>query len=270
MELLADGNGVNTGKDDEDDKDGHHLDDRHDHFQKGSDTSTGNRVNTHRHFSDDDDDDDHDSERCDKCDGRHSSKDCPHYRHGRFDRPDAKRKTTTTGKLCNQPAAAEEDAQEDVFVEGAIEVPQKGDGWCLYNSMACALLETPEDLNGELMSFIENKSHTSFNGTALSEWLAGDSGLTSQAYARKHRRRGAWGGGIEMAVCAHVKKRKIRVWERCAGGHRLLASFGDGDDNTAINLVYVSTMHFDYLNLNGATDGGAQVWGKVGRTRHRE
>jgi hypothetical protein len=54
-------------------------------------------------------------------------------------------------------------------VEGAIEVPQKGDGWCLYNSMACALLETPEDLNGELMSFIENKSHTSFNGTALSE-----------------------------------------------------------------------------------------------------
>ena len=199
-----------------------------------------------------------------------ATKDCPHYRHGRFDRPDAKRKTTTTGKSCNQPAAAEEDAQEDVFVEGAIEVPQKGDGWCLYNSMACALLETPEDLNGELMSFIENKSHTSFNGTALSEWLAGDSGLTSQAYARKHRRRGAWRGGIEMAVCAHVKKRKIRVWERCAGGHRLLASFGDGDDNTAINLVYVSTMHFDYLNLNGATDGGAQVWGKVGRTRHRE
>ena len=114
------------------------------------------------------------------------------------------------------------------------------------------------------MSFIEKKSH------ALSEWLAGDSGLTSQAYAHKHRRRGAWRGGIEMAVCAHVKKRKIRVWERCAGGHRLLASFGDGDDNTAINLVYVSTMHFDYLNLNGATDGGAQVWGKVGRTRHRE
>ena len=68
--LLADGNGVNTGKDDEDDKDGHHLGDRHDHFQKGSDTSTGNGVNTHRRFSDDDDVDDHDSERCDKCDER--------------------------------------------------------------------------------------------------------------------------------------------------------------------------------------------------------
>ena len=68
--LLADGNGVNTGKDDEDDKDGHHLDDRHDHFQKGSDTSTGNGVNTHRRFSDDDDVDDHDSERCDQCDER--------------------------------------------------------------------------------------------------------------------------------------------------------------------------------------------------------
>ena len=33
-----------------------------------------------------------------------------------------------------------------------------------------------------------------------------------------------------------------------------MASFGDGDDNTAINLVYVSTMHFDYFNLNGATE----------------
>ena len=57
-----------------------------------------------------------------------------------------------------------------------------------------------------------------------------------------------------MAVCAHVKQRKVRVWERCDGGHRLLASFGEGDDNTAINLVYVSTMHFDYLSLNGATE----------------
>ena len=68
--LLADGNGVNNGEDDEDGKDGHHLDDRHDHFQKGSDTSTGNGVNTHRRFSDDDDVDDHDSERCDQCDER--------------------------------------------------------------------------------------------------------------------------------------------------------------------------------------------------------
>ena len=57
-----------------------------------------------------------------------------------------------------------------------------------------------------------------------------------------------------MAVCAHVKQRKVRVWERCDGGHRLLASFGEGDDNTAINLVYVFTMHFDFLSLNGATE----------------
>jgi hypothetical protein len=156
------------------------------------------------------------------------------------------------GKLCKQ--AAEEDNQEDVFVYGAAEVAQNGDGWCLYNSMGCALLEEPAVLNEELMSFIENNSHIEFNGTALSVWLAADSGLTPQAYARKHRRPGAWGGGIEMAVCAHVKQRKVRVWERCDGGHRLLASFGEGDDNTAINLVYVSTMHFDFLSLNGATE----------------
>ena len=33
-----------------------------------------------------------------------------------------------------------------------------------------------------------------------------------------------------------------------------MASFGEGDDNTAINFVYVSTMHFDFLSLNGATE----------------
>ena len=33
-----------------------------------------------------------------------------------------------------------------------------------------------------------------------------------------------------------------------------MASFGEGDDNTAINLVYVSTMHFGFLSLNGAAE----------------
>ena len=159
--LLADGNGVNNGNDDEVHKDGHHLDDRHDHFQKGSDTSTGNGVNTHRRFSNDYDDRDDDSEHCDKCDGKHSSEACPHYRNGRLDHPDAKTKTTTMGKLCKQ--AAEEDKQEDVFVYGAAEVAQNGDGWCLYNSMGCDLLEEPAVLNEELMSFIENNSHIELN-----------------------------------------------------------------------------------------------------------
>ena len=125
--LLADGNGVNNGNDDEVHKDGHHLDDdRHDHFQNGSDTSTGNGVNTHHRFSNDYDDRDDDSEHCDKCDGKHSSEACPHYRNGRLDHPDAKTKTTTMGKLCKQ--AAEEEKQEDVFVEGAKEVAQNSDG----------------------------------------------------------------------------------------------------------------------------------------------
>ena len=44
MELLADGNGVNNGKDDEVHKDGHHLDDRHDHLQKGSERNTSTTM----------------------------------------------------------------------------------------------------------------------------------------------------------------------------------------------------------------------------------
>ena len=162
---------------------------------------------------------------------------------------------------------------------GADEEHLEGDCWCLYKALAYALEMNPSDLNEEIMQFIENKSDTMINRTPLSEWVMGDSGLTPQEYACKHRDRQAWGGGIEMAVCAHIKKRKIRVSERCKEGYRELTIFGEGEDSTTIELVYISNKWYDCLkynffaateNIEGGTEDWRKTWEEVERLEEIE
>ena len=133
-----------------------------------------------------------------------------------------------------------------------IDKAQEGDNWCLYKALAYALEMNTDDLNEEIMEFIENKSDTIFHGTPLSEWISGESGLTPQKYSRKHRDRGACGGSIEMAVCAHIKKRKIRVseWREYPRGYHELIELGEEDDTTSIELVYIANKWYECLKYN--------------------
>jgi hypothetical protein len=151
-----------------------------------------------------------------------------------------------------------------------IDKAQDGDNWCLYKALAYALEMNPSDLNEEIMGFIENKSDTIFHGTPLSEWISGESGLTPQEYSRKHRDRGACGGSIEMAVCAHIKKRKIRVseWREYPRGYHELVLFGEGGDSTTIELIYICNKWYECLKYNFFAapeniEGGTEEWRKT-------
>ena len=151
-----------------------------------------------------------------------------------------------------------------------IDKAQEGDNWCLYKALAYALEMNPSDLNEEIMGFIENKSDTIFHGTPLSEWISGESGLTPQEYSRKHRDRGACGGSIEMAVCAHIKKRKIRVseWREYPRGYHELVLFGEGGDSTTIELIYICNKWYVCLKYNFFAapeniEGGTEEWRKT-------
>mgnify|MGYP005729745825 CR=1 FL=1 len=151
-----------------------------------------------------------------------------------------------------------------------IDKAQEGDNWCLYKALAYALEMNPSDLNEEIMGFIENKSDTIFHGTPLSEWISGESGLTPQEYSRKHRDRGACGGSIEMAVCAHIKKRKIRVseWREYPRGYHELVLFGEGGDSTTIELIYICNKWYECLKYNFFAapeniEGGTEEWRKT-------
>lgn len=151
-----------------------------------------------------------------------------------------------------------------------IDKAQEGDNWCLYKALAYALEMNPSDLNEEIMGFIENKSDTIFHGTPLSVWISGESGLTPQEYSRKHRDRGACGGSIEMAVCAHIKKRKIRVseWREYPRGYHELVLFGEGGDSTTIELIYICNKWYECLKYNFFAapeniEGGTEEWRKT-------
>ena len=162
-----------------------------------------------------------------------------------------------------------------------IDKAQEGDNWCLYKALAYALEMNPSDLNEEIMGFIENKSDTIIHGTPLSEWISGESGLTPQEYARKHRDRGACGGSIEMAVCAHIKKRTIRVseWREYPRGYHELVLFGERGDSTTIELIYICNKWYECLkynffaapeNIEGGTDDWRNTWEEFERLEEIE
>ena len=73
-----------------------------------------------------------------------------------------------------------------------------------------------------------------------------------------------------MVVCAHIKKRKIRVseWRDYPRGYHELIKFGDEDDSTTIELVYISNKWYECLKYNffAATEnieGGTEDWRKT-------
>ena len=149
-----------------------------------------------------------------------------------------------------------------------IDKAQDGDNWCLYKALAYALEMNPSDLNEEIMQFIEKNSDTMIHGTPLEWWVSGESGLTPQEYARKHRDRQACGGSIEMAVCAHIKKRNIRVSEYIDETYRELVLFGEGGDSTTIELIYICNKWYECLKYNFFAapeniEGGTEDWRKT-------
>ena len=167
------------------------------------------------------------------------------------------------------------------MTERMTKIEDQRDGWCLYKALAYALKMSADDLNEEIMGFIENESDTIFHGTPISEWIRGESGLTPQEYARKHRDRTAWGGAIEMAVCAHIKIRNIRVSEWCEypRGYIELIQFGQEDDSTTIELVYISNKWYECLKYNffairtyikGGTEEWRRTWEEIERLEEIE
>ena len=163
----------------------------------------------------------------------------------------------------------------------ALHIDEEGDNWCLYKALAYALEMNPSDLNEEIMQFIEKNSDTMIHGTPLEWWVSGESGLTPQEYADKHRDRGACGGSIEMAVCAHIKKRTIRVseWREYPRGYHELVLFGERGDSTTIELIYICNKWYECLkynffaapeNIEGGTDDWRNTWEEFERLEEIE
>lgn len=132
---------------------------------------------------------------CDKCDGKHETDDCPHYKKSRDAHPDAQ-KNKQIGGISSLPGNT---------LYAAKVVRQPGDGSCLFHSMSYGLpvRSNAARLRAEICSFIQSNPHLKISDTPLQDWVKWDANVSVKDYARRMSG-GSWGGGIEMACFSLV------------------------------------------------------------------
>ena len=121
-------------------------------------------------------------------------------------------------------------------------------GYGLYNERNMADL-----VRCEIAVFMGKFPSYQISGTPISSWIEYITGQRGhQAILRYVRHIGndnAWGGGLEMAVCSHMKNVNIHVYESASpGAYRLIARFDSPKQaQRNINLLYVGRNHYDAL-----------------------
>ena len=122
---------------------------------------------------------------------------------------------------------AANEVEEARVITRARVVRQPGDGSCLFHSMACGLKNGSNagSLRKEVCDYMQRNANTEIMETPLGEWIKYDSHCGVQEYVSSMRR-GAWGGGLEMAVVALKKGVLIDVYESRQGGFARIARFG--------------------------------------------
>mgnify|MGYP001819767960 CR=1 FL=1 len=161
------------------------------------------------------------SGRCDKCDGRHATRACPFFKKEREKHPDAHK------LLGKKHLVAASDVEEARMITRARVVRQPGDGSCLFHSVAYGLQDGSNagSLRKGACDFMARNPNTEIMDTPLGEWINYDSRCGVSEYVSSMRR-GAWGGGLEMAVVALQKGVQIDVYEGRQGGFARIARFG--------------------------------------------
>lgn len=193
--------------------------------------------------------------KCDKCDGPHTTAACPHFKKPREEHKDA--------WLCYGKTLVALGTPGRKFVlKGARVVRQPGDGSCLFHSLSFGLEGRSDKgkdgrnakvsalaLRRDLARFVKDSPHVKIAGDTLEEWVRWDNRTGCTAYARKMAN-GAWGGGIEMAACARLKRVNVHVYERGdlpAGNFRRISCFNYPKAKRTIHVLYQGRMHYDAL-----------------------
>lgn len=189
------------------------------------------------------------SSTCDKCDGKHPTDQCPHFRGDREKHKDAwvnygQRKSTAIGGTGG-----------NFVLKSARVIRQPGDGSCLFHSMAHGL-PSPASASGlrrEIAGFVGQNPSLQIAGDTLEEWVRWDSSSSVTEYARRMSVSG-WGGGIEMAACSLLKNVNVHVYESSRGSSRSgnsefkrISCFDSPNATRTIHVLYQGGVHYDAL-----------------------
>ena len=199
---------------------------------------------------------------CNRCGGLHASEQCPHYPKGREPHKDAwanfgmrhgdEKAGVATGGLWT--------------VERVQKMP--ADGNCMFHALVYGrdgLTTTHKAalLRMEIVAAIRANPQMELAGSSIEEWVRRDAGTGVYEYANRMAR-GAWGGGLELTVCAAVLGMAVRVFSPVAGSVkvRLVAVFGTEDPmgERTVAVLYVGGAHYDAVtvaNDSASQDNGA-------------
>jgi hypothetical protein len=178
---------------------------------------------------------------CDKCDGKHETSLCPYYKKDRDQHPDAQKNFyKKLGGVSTLPGQT---------LERCRVVRQPGDGSCLFHSMSYGLRDgsNASSLRRDICSFIDQNPAMRIADTPLSDWIRWDSGGSVSSYTSRMRR-GAWGGGIEMASLSLLKGVNVHVYERSrAGGFVRISAFDHPsrpEGRKTVQVLYCGGVHY--------------------------
>ena len=182
---------------------------------------------------------------CDKCDGPHRTDTCPHFRKARENHPDA--------RASGRKQLGEDGGKVEILSRGRI-VRQPGDGSCLFHSLCFSLRDgtTAHALRRQIGEFIEANPEHLIADSPLREWILWDSACSVPAYCRKITTGGAWGGGIEMAVVAHIKQVAVHVYESHGSSFKRISRFPapkSHSEDKIIRVLYRGGVHYDALEV---------------------
>ena len=101
---------------------------------------------------------------CDKCDGKHATEKCPHFKKERDSHPDAKKNFYKLGSKSALPGQ---------MITRANVIRQPGDGSCLFHSMSYGLGgdANATKLRAEICAFISANPDFKICETPLSDWI---------------------------------------------------------------------------------------------------
>ena len=184
---------------------------------------------------------------CDKCDGNHLTDECPHFKKPREAHPDA----TSRGKgLGSTPSTLPGATLRNVRV-----IRQPGDGSCLFHSLSYGLKDgsNATSLRADICRYISANPQMKISDTPISDWVKWDSGSGIPDYVRKMSR-GAWGGGIEMAVVTKIRNVNVHVYEKTyTGSFKRISAFDlseHPENRPVVRVLYCGGVHYGQLVMN--------------------
>jgi len=182
---------------------------------------------------------------CDKCDGPHPTEECPHFKQAREEHKDAWVNYGKEGTCLGMGSDG-----GNFELQNARVVGQPGDGSCLFHSLCYGLGNiNARTLRKELAKFIDDNPDFEIAGDTLEEWIRWDTNTSCEAYADRMANSNSWGGGVEMAVCSHIMRVNVHVYEqkKKAGSFKRISCFNSPTARKTIHVLYQGRMHFDAL-----------------------